>query len=385
MRDVWSVVRRTLGVVGAGATGLMLAGCPLNSPDRLEYRFGVARIGDDYHLFAPLCPGEKIVGLKVDDPEAAGQDPDDDQFSDDASTWWRVQGPKAATGPGEFIVLGVDGPFTDVAVRAGSNPAYRVLPGEFRVWLAVTDLRAATNQLGSAVMTADVPVHPAGSNPATVDYRVPMEKETFGAAEIRTLSDCALGSGPVPSVSVTAVPGQQADAAMRPGAAERAGRSMLDPAAVTGMTPVPRDPPYQEDVAAHVCANGPRSGAISTAFGQERVWQAATGSEVRQFAGAYGEIPATDVVTQVEGMLGCGEYSDGGHDFREIHEVDLPALPDVDRQLMFCEESDEEPSRCTVLLAEKDILSRLIVTGSSENETTGIARSLASEAAAALS
>ncbi|MEV0901165.1 hypothetical protein [Actinoplanes sp. NPDC049802] len=93
-------------MVLVGVAGLLLSGCfTTGVPDRLEYVFGVARIGDTYQVFAPLCPGEKTVGIKVDDFTAADEDLDE-QYGDDPYTWWRVAGPKAAAGPGEMIALG---------------------------------------------------------------------------------------------------------------------------------------------------------------------------------------------------------------------------------------------------------------------------------------
>ncbi|MEV0901164.1 hypothetical protein [Actinoplanes sp. NPDC049802] len=159
--------------------------------------------------------------------------------------------------------------------------------------------------------------------------------------------------------------------------------ALLDPGQ-PGLIPVEPDPPYGEDIASHVCANGPASGAVSSAFGRSRGWRDDSGTSAWQFAGVFGEVTAAEVIVQVEGMLGCGEYEDWGSGFRGIHKADLPVLAGADRRLMFCESTDEEPSRCTVLLAGGPVLSRLIVRARTEERAADLACTLAVPAAAAL-
>ncbi|HWS34978.1 MAG TPA: hypothetical protein VN408_19845 [Actinoplanes sp.] len=357
------------GLVLLVAAGALLAGC---EPDRLDYQVGLARVGDRLQVFTPLCPGEKVVGVRVSAPGSGRA------FNDDALTWWRAAGPKAPAGPGEFLTLGVDEPFLGIGVPAGGEP-----PGRLEVLLVRTDLRGSVDQDTFAYDTSQVPSHPAGADAQTMTYRVPGREDPLSTAEIRAGSDCATGPGPVPSAGGSAVPGRQADSALPEGAAELVGPVLLNPSR-PGTIPVLPAPPYVEDIASHVCANGPAAGAVSSAFGQHRTWQTSDAG-VEQFAGVFGEVTAAAAVEQVEGMLGCGEYQDLGYGFRDIHRVDLAPLAGVDRQLMFCESTDEEPHRCTVLLARGHLLSRLIVQADSEEKATGPARQFAERAAAALS
>jgi hypothetical protein len=86
---------------------------------------GIARIGDTLHLFAPACPSEKTVSIKIhSSPPSWGT-------SLAPYTWWEASRPRSAEGPGEFVVLGDDGPFTDIIVRAASNPTTPALPTKF--------------------------------------------------------------------------------------------------------------------------------------------------------------------------------------------------------------------------------------------------------------
>ncbi|HWS34977.1 MAG TPA: hypothetical protein VN408_19840, partial [Actinoplanes sp.] len=370
-------------VVPAGAAVLMLAGCFTSGvPDRLEHLVGVARVGDTHQVFVPLCPGEKTVSVKVSDRVAA-EKALDVGYGDDAYTWWRAGGPRSASGPGEVLVLGDDEPFTDVAVRAGGNSAHPVLPAAVQVLLVATDPVGVTGRTYSAFAPAEVPSYPAGTDPAMVRYLLPGEQEPMDQAAIRGLSDCAIGPGPIPGPSTGPILGRQPVDSIRSGAAERVEKTLLGPAAITGMTAVAFDPPYVEDVAAHVCGNGPKSGAVSSVFGQGRVWDGGD-REVRQFAGAYGAVTAAEAVTQVDGVLGCGDYTEYVTEYSGVHRAGLPLLSGIDQQSMFCETVDEKASRCTVLLARGDVLTRIESTAATEPDAAGVARTVAGQAAAAL-
>jgi hypothetical protein len=362
VRNTWSVLVPVLA-------GLMLAGCPVSLTDRLDYRIGVARIGDDHHLFAPLCPGDRVSGVKV------GESP---------YTWWSASGPKdPADGPAEFVVLGDDSPFHHVTVRAGGNVLAPALPAEFRATVDYADGYGSGLHKSITLRLAAVPVYPAGTDPRQVRYLTrPLGDmgDLAGPEEIRSHSDCA-GGGEIPL--------RQTADSMRSGAAERVGAAMLDQSAVNWLAPVPLDVPDSEDVAAHVCGNGPGFGALVAAFGQERLWQEPefdvdTGGEVRQFTGAYGRITAAEAIGQVEGRLGCERYTDFMTEYTEVRRVALGAIGGIDRQLLYCEESEHGAGRCTLLLAKGDVLTRVVVQGAGVEQATVAARALADDTAAAL-
>ncbi|MEV0901166.1 hypothetical protein [Actinoplanes sp. NPDC049802] len=278
---------------------------------------------------------------------------------------------------------GDDEPFTDVAVKAGRNAAHPVLPARFQVYLTATDLIGERDMNSWDFTLSEVPAYPAGSDPWSVRHLLTGETDPVGPEQIRERSDCATGVGPVPAVTSSAVPGQQPAASIKPGAAERVEKALLGPNAVAGMAAGAFDPPYVEDVASHVCGNGPQLGAVSTVFGQERVWRGGDRG-VRQFAGAYGMITAAEAVAQVNGVLGCGEYTEYMIKYAGVHQVDLPKLPGIDQQRMFCETVAKKSSRCTVLLARGDVLTRILARAANQQDAADLARMLAVPAAAAL-
>ncbi|MEV4808366.1 hypothetical protein [Micromonospora avicenniae] len=145
---------------------------------------------------------------------------------------------------------------------------------------------------------------------------------------------------------------------------EQVGEVLIGPDLdLAGVRIVPLESPYTESVLSHVCGNRPGNGVYMSAFGQRREW---TGPdlEIEQFAGAWGATSAAEAVAQVRGVSSCGTYRgrDGLH--RVLGERQLPGLPGLDSQLLFCEVIDEEgPERrtylCTVLLARGGIASRI--------------------------
>ncbi|WP_433789557.1 hypothetical protein [Actinoplanes sp. CA-252034] len=371
-------MRRTWPVLVTVLAGLVLAGCPAAPGDQLEYRMGVARIGDDYHLFTPACPGDALSGVEVHDPPAF---PDDDHA---ALLWWAASGAKDPAGqPWEFVALGDDEPFQRIAVRAGSNGLAPAMPTYFRVTATYTDGYGGELHKSLHLQVPGVPTYPAGTDPRQVRYLTrPLGDmgELAGPEEIRSHSDCAGG---------TETPLRQTADSMRSGAPGRADRAMLGPDAVDWLTPLTPGTAPVEDVAAHLCGNGPGFGALVAAFGQERVWRepdfdVETGAEIRQFTGAYGRITAAEAIAQVDGRLGCEKYTDEGTEYHDVHPVAPAAAPGVERQLLYCEESEHTAGRCTLLLARGDTLSRVVVQAADSELAETAARALAGDAAAAL-
>ncbi|MEU4159741.1 hypothetical protein [Actinoplanes sp. NPDC026670] len=372
-------MRKALSLLVTVLAGLLLAGCPGDSAEPLEYRVGVARIGDDYHLFAPVCPGDKLSGVEVGGPSLA------EARSGAAHAWWSASRPAdPAASPLEFVVLGDDSPFQRVAVPAGSNPMRPALPADFRVSAGYTDGYGAGYQKSMSLQLAAVPAYPAGTDPRRVRFLTrPLDGmgDLAGPEEIRSHSDCA---------AAAETPLRQTADSMRSDAPARGDRAMLDREAIAGLTPLAIEAATSEDVAAHLCGNGPGFGALVAAFGQERIWREAdfdvdTGGEVRQFTGAYGRITAGEAIGQVDGRFGCAHYDDGGIGYSGSHRVGLPTLSGADRQLLYCEESEHSAGRCTLLLARGDVLSRVVVQAADVEQAETSVRALADDAVAALS
>ncbi|BEL03083.1 hypothetical protein Q0Z83_012740 [Actinoplanes sichuanensis] len=371
-------MRKAFSLVFTVLAGLLLAGCPGDSAEPLEYRVGVARIGEDYHLFAPVCPGDKLSAVEV------GGSEHDMSRSGVAYSWWSASRPAdPAASPFEFVVLGDDGPFQHVAMRAGGNPLRPTLPADFRVSAGYTDGYGARYQKTISLELPAVPAYPAGTDPRRVRYLTrPLDDmgDLAGPEEIRSHSACA---------TAAETPLRQTADSMRSEAPGRVDRAMLDRETVGWLMPFTIEAATSEDVAAHLCGNGPGFGALVAAFGQERIWREPdfdvdTGVEVRYFTGAYGRITAGEAIGQVDGRFGCARYDDGGVAYAGPHRVGLSALDGVDRQLLYCEESEHSAGRCTLLLARGDILSRLVVQAATAEQAETSARALADDAAAAL-
>ncbi|MEV4279595.1 hypothetical protein [Actinoplanes xinjiangensis] len=370
------MARRVLTAAVTIAALAASAGCIGMSEPVDDYLIGLARIGDTYRIFVPLCPGQKVVGLEVTDDDTvrpSGVRPH-------REIWWRAGGPRDVDGPGEFLGLGVDAPFTDVPVPAGGNPARPRMPEDFIVNVDLVDMTGGTRREGFLFTTAEAAVHPAGADPRTIGYVTSADPQS--PDEIRNDSGCPLGDERSPDAGV---PGRQSSSSIRSGAAERVERALLGADAVPGRRAVEIAAPWTEDIASDACGNSAAKGAYTSAFGQQRRWMAGRRFVV-QFAGAFGTVTAADAVAQADGALECTSYEDLA-DYSEVRRVPLPPLPSVDRQLMYCERVDQAGDRfhsCTVLLARGDVLTRLEVQDYDAAELPRLVADLVPRAAAAL-
>lgn len=102
------------------AVSLLVSGCQFVLPSHDYYAFGVARVGDQIHTFAPLCEGERIVGVEVYDNDAMGKETNFDRTST-RYTYWKVEDPVEELAAEGWIVLGDSGAYRVTSVAADSN------------------------------------------------------------------------------------------------------------------------------------------------------------------------------------------------------------------------------------------------------------------------
>ncbi|WP_317795585.1 hypothetical protein [Actinoplanes sichuanensis] len=369
--------RRLAGVLALTLVAAMPAGCRPESESRSYYP-GLARIGDTYQLFMPLCPTDGLLEVTVRDGRATEDEPD----------WWRVEGLRDQAGLSEFLVLGDDGPFLETTGKSLARPP---MPDQIVVKLRQSDRNGSSDENTLLFNSAAVPSYPSGADMQRIRYTtgtVSSEGDLATPEEMRRRSECAIGGrspGPAPSL--------QPVTSLRPGAYSRVKKATLGTDAVDWMEVYSAARP-EEDIASDVCGNSPATGAVVSALGRSVSWQAKTDDGswdwrrfIWNYVGAYGTISAADAVEQVDGRLGCGPYIWGDIRLNTSRRVGLPPLPGIDRQLLFCEQGeqqDEEIAFCTLLLARHDILSRVVVKATTEEEAVTSARALADEAAEAL-
>ncbi|MEV4385382.1 hypothetical protein AB0J68_06580 [Micromonospora sp. NPDC049580] len=155
------LVLRALLAVGLVAS---TAGCLL--PGDPSYALGVARIGDSFHVFAPLCADERIASVKAYDNQAADKTPETGSGRPTIPAYWQVAEPQSeAAAKGEFVI-GEDAPFGQVLVPV---PGQSSLPAITAVELTVRKgdrLHVVADVFG----LKGVPEYPAGTDPETVKY-----------------------------------------------------------------------------------------------------------------------------------------------------------------------------------------------------------------------
>ncbi|MET8262183.1 hypothetical protein ACFYPG_32935 [Micromonospora sp. NPDC005553] len=151
---------------------------------------------------------------------------------------------------------------------------------------------------------------------------------------------------------------------MDPELADQVGRVLIGSTPdIDGLKVVPQQSPYADGVLSSVCGMRRGNGVYGTAFGQQREWEAPD-LRVMQLAGAWGVTSGAQAVEQVRGKLGCGTYRDREDRYRVLGETQLPRLPGLDGQLMYCEVIDgadrSVPTHiCTLLLARGALVSRI--------------------------
>ena len=181
--------KRSWLVVMSATAALAASGCQYVAPSDDVYQLGVARIGDRFHLYAPLCEKERIAGVQVYDNVAAGKKPDYDPDSNEY-TYWRVAGPTDALAQQGWIAIGDDSGYRTVIVSAASSGQ---MPQEVGIRLQVGDPQGES-AVGGGFQVDKVPEYPANADPKTVKYgyRSGSKKpELLGADELRGRSKCA--------------------------------------------------------------------------------------------------------------------------------------------------------------------------------------------------
>ncbi|WP_433119726.1 hypothetical protein [Micromonospora sp. CA-246542] len=148
------------------AVGLVASTSGCLWPGDASYALGVARIGDSFHVFAPLCADERIVSVKAYDNQAAAATPETGSGRPTISAYWQVTEPQSdAAAKGEFII-GDDAPFGQVLVPV---PGRGSLPAITAVELTV-QRGDRLHVVGDVFKLTGVPEYPAGTDPETVKY-----------------------------------------------------------------------------------------------------------------------------------------------------------------------------------------------------------------------
>ncbi|MEQ4305512.1 hypothetical protein ABNF97_29715 [Plantactinospora sp. B6F1] len=169
---------------------LLASGCEYVAPSDDIYEIGVARIGDELHVFAPLCDDERIASVEAIDNTAAAKESTFDREST-RFTYWKVAEPTDDRAARGWIVVGDDAGYQKVSVPAGSAME---LPETLAVMFRINDPEAG-HSVGGAFEVGRVPTYPAGTDPETVKYGYNLgakNEERLTASEISDRSKCAL-------------------------------------------------------------------------------------------------------------------------------------------------------------------------------------------------
>jgi hypothetical protein len=158
-------VKLRLGVVACVLLALPLSGCDGLVPGDPGHEVGIARIGDELHIFAPLCEGEKVIGVEVYDNEAILKEPSYDP-SNTRFTKWKVEQPVDDDITRGWIVLGDDKAFRVVTVPGGGGGS---LNGSLGMTLSI-DHDGAVRMIGDGFSVKDAPVYPPGTGIKAVNY-----------------------------------------------------------------------------------------------------------------------------------------------------------------------------------------------------------------------
>jgi hypothetical protein len=145
-------------------TALVATGCQPSGPGDYLYTVGLARVGDTYHLVAPLCDDERLVGVEVYDNVAVGET--NPSPGDTSHTFWKAEQPARPDVERGIVAIGDDAGFRQVTVPAGSKAAF---PTTIGIGVTVSTPNG-TQKTGDVVKLAEVPTYPAGDDPAAVKY-----------------------------------------------------------------------------------------------------------------------------------------------------------------------------------------------------------------------
>lgn len=167
---------------------LVMSGCDALLPSHDYYAVGVARIGDQIYVYAPLCDGERVVGVEAFDNQAAAKasnyDPASMRF-----TYWKAQDPTEESVADGWIVLGASSEYRTTTVAAGSNIG---LPEFVGITLHL-DV-GGEHVVEDVFSVSEAPEYPAGADPRSVRYAYRLEdggENLRDPREIREESGCA--------------------------------------------------------------------------------------------------------------------------------------------------------------------------------------------------
>lgn len=183
----WRVVRFLAALVAVS----VCAGCILDhvAPSVDIYYIGVARLGNDYVVYAPLCADERIEEVVVFDSSSVRQ-VDDDAYAYDE--YWVVQDPTAERVAQGWILIGDNAAFDTVVVSLGSE-----LPPRVGVELVVrSDVAGYSFAIegGGFGASDNIPSYPARADPTEIDYGFRLgsrDEALLSPSEMRNEVGCA--------------------------------------------------------------------------------------------------------------------------------------------------------------------------------------------------
>ncbi|GIG93270.1 hypothetical protein Pen02_82060 [Plantactinospora endophytica] len=167
---------------------LLVSGCGYFLPSHHYYAVGVARIGDQVHVYAPLCDGERVLEVEAYDNAAEAQASDDDP-DPTRFTYWKAADPTEESVAEGWLILGDSRGFKQTPVSAGAN-----IPLPERVGISLRlRVERGEHTVGDVVAVLEAPEYPAGTDRRTVrySYRRENSKDLRDPQEIRKQSGCA--------------------------------------------------------------------------------------------------------------------------------------------------------------------------------------------------
>ncbi|GAB3957657.1 hypothetical protein [Micromonospora vulcania] len=135
-------------------------------PGDAAYAVGVAKIGDEVRILAPLCDDERISIVEVYDNQAALERTGSRTGEPTLAPYWKVADPHSdAAAKGEFVI-GRDSSFTRVLVLAKSGAVRPEISA-----VEITVLRADRRHVvGDAFRLKEVPEFQSGTDAKSVKY-----------------------------------------------------------------------------------------------------------------------------------------------------------------------------------------------------------------------